>query len=155
MYKEDMIYQHRVEMIGGKEHYFISFFDVHNNVVSLEVNRKIYLALQETNRIETRIGRSDRRHIDKTIYSDRDVYTRAAFEYDTTEKLAVENERNEKLVLAIESLPPVQRRRFLMFHVHGLLLKDIAVIEGATIAPVHRSIQCAEKKIRKMLKKYY
>ena len=155
MYKEDKIYRHRVEMIDGKKHYFVSFVDVHGDTVIVEVSRDVYRSIQEADRIEARIGRSERRHRDCGELSDHDVYIRAFHESDTTENAFIESMDSEAVVSAIEALPAIQRRRFLLFHVKGLTLKEIAGIEGATAVSIHLSIKCAEKNLQGMLKDFY
>ena len=155
MYKEDRIYQHSVRMIDGKKHYFISFTDTHGNTVSLEVSRDVYKLIQKSNRNEARIGRSDRRHIDLAEFSDRNVYMKTFHEFNSVEKSLIADMDSETIISAIKSLPAIQRRRFLMFHVKGLMLKEIAEIEGATVVSIHLSIKCAEKNLQRLLKDFY
>ena len=154
MYTEDRVYHHRVEMIDGKKHYFISFVDVHGDKVSQEVSFEVYEASNEAQRNEARIARSDRRHMEHIKLSDNEIETRAVAEHDTVEKDFFHNESTNAMVAAINSLPLIQRRRTIRFHIEGIILRDIAAHEGCSAEAVHYSIKRAEKKIKEKLKKF-
>ena len=53
--------------------------------------------------------------------------------------------------LALAKLTDIQRRRYLMYHVDGLTLRQIADIEGVVHSKIQNSIEAAEKKIKKVL----
>jgi DNA-directed RNA polymerase specialized sigma24 family protein len=52
---------------------------------------------------------------------------------------------------ALAKLTEVQRRRYLMYHAHGMTEREIAEKEGAFRNAVHQSLKEAEKKIKKFL----
>jgi DNA-directed RNA polymerase specialized sigma24 family protein len=52
---------------------------------------------------------------------------------------------------AWDKLTEVQRRRYLMCHVEGLTLREIAQIEKTNFKTVYESLSAAEKKIKKIL----
>ena len=68
------------------------------------------------------------------------------------EREALENERRELALKALETLTEIQRRRYLMYHANGLTTREIAEKEGTSQRTVMDSIQWAEKKIKKFLK---
>jgi RNA polymerase sigma factor (sigma-70 family) len=86
---------------------------------------------------------------------------------DTTENCAVPSpetavidapdeadRRRERIALAkkaMDKLTPVQRRRYLMYHVKGLSLRQIAETEGVLHSKIQNSLEAAEKKIKKIL----
>ena len=52
---------------------------------------------------------------------------------------------------ALDKLTDVQRRRYLMYHVDGLTLRQIADVEGVVHTKIQNSIEAAKKKIKKVL----
>jgi RNA polymerase sigma-70 factor (ECF subfamily) len=70
----------------------------------------------------------------------------------SVEDAAFDSLRNEKLRQAIQELPEIQRRRFVLYHEFGLTYEQIAEMEGCSKVSVFRSVDRAEDKIREMLK---
>ena len=66
-----------------------------------------------------------------------------------------ESEQRLKLLTAANSvlnkLTEIQRRRYLMYRVNGLTLRQIADIEGVLFTKIYKSVEAAEKKIKKIL----
>jgi hypothetical protein len=54
---------------------------------------------------------------------------------------------------ALDKLTTIQRRRYLMHHVKGMTIREIAKKEGAFFTTIHQCLQAAEKKIKKILEK--
>jgi len=52
---------------------------------------------------------------------------------------------------ALDKLTDVQRRRYLMYHVRGLTMRQIADKEGVLHSKIQNSLDAAEKKIKKFL----
>jgi len=52
---------------------------------------------------------------------------------------------------ALSKLTKKQRRRYLMYHIDGKTIREIADIERAFFTTIHESLQAAEKKIKKVL----
>ena len=66
---------------------------------------------------------------------------------------AVEH-RQRKLEMAnraLEILTDVQRRRYLLYRLDGLTMRQIADMEGVVHSKIQKSIESAEKKIKKFL----
>jgi len=53
-------------------------------------------------------------------------------------------------IAALDKLTETQRRRYMMYHVDGLTLRQIADVEGVVHTKVHKSLLAAEKKIKKI-----
>ena len=66
----------------------------------------------------------------------------------------IEEERNETLRKAVESLPEIQRRRFLLYYEYDFNYYDIAAMEHCTAQAVRRSVVLAREKIKVQMKKY-
>ena len=52
---------------------------------------------------------------------------------------------------ALDKLTDVQRRRYLMYHVDGLSMRQIAEREGVIHSKIQNSLESAQKKIKKVL----
>ncbi|HBL84346.1 MAG: hypothetical protein A2Y17_05045 [Clostridiales bacterium GWF2_38_85] len=70
---------------------------------------------------------------------------------DMTEQATLEIRRRELAKQALDKLTEVQRRRYIMYVVDELTVREIADIEGSHFTAVHESIQAAEKKVKKYL----
>ncbi len=83
-----------------------------------------------------------------TLSSAEDDYFRDIEQEEEKERLAA------RMALAAEALSKLklkQRRRFLLYAVHQLSMREIARLEGVSHVSVHLSIQSARKKIAKYL----
>ena len=149
MYNEDKIYTRRIEMIGGKKCYFVTFVDSVGNYVDREVCPIVDKSLHDAEKIEARIARSDRRHTERFELSDLDE-GRVFCEPETTEDQFLLRECANEVAKAIDALPLIQRRRFLLNRIKGMTIREIAVYEGCAAPVVYRSIMRADKKIRKV-----
>jgi RNA polymerase sigma-70 factor, ECF subfamily len=70
------------------------------------------------------------------------------------EEIMQQKELREFLYSIIMELPEKQLKRFYAYYVLRMKLKDIARIEGTDAAAVLRSVQKAEKTIRKKIKNF-
>jgi len=52
---------------------------------------------------------------------------------------------------ALEKLTDTQRRRYQMYHVDGLTMRQIADIEGVLHSKIQKSLEAAERKIKKIV----
>ena len=68
-----------------------------------------------------------------------------------------EDIRKNKLLeiakLSLQSLTIIQRRRYLMYHVYNLNMRQIVDIEGVGISKIHKSINTAKNKINEFISK--
>ena len=154
MYKEEKIYTRRTINIGGEDHYFLSFKDAAGGIVEIEVELNVYEAIREFELIEARIARSDNRHIERFELSDNEIEARAAREPETTERKVHLMECLNEIESVINSMTPIQRRRFWLFRIKGQMLKEIAASEGISVPSVHRSVKYVERKIKKVYKNF-
>ena len=67
------------------------------------------------------------------------------------EQAAVLTQKREMAMLALGKLTDVQRRRYLMYHVQGQTVREIAAKEGTYPNAIQESLQTAERKIKKIL----
>jgi len=71
--------------------------------------------------------------------------------FDEPEWKARKDRMRQQAYEVIATLTEVQRRRYLMYHVDGLTMRKIAASEGVHHPRIVKSIQDAEKKIKKYL----
>ena len=70
---------------------------------------------------------------------------------DAHEVSAQKEQRAALAKQALDKLSDIQRRRYLLYRVDGLTLRQIADMEGVAFQVIDRSISAAEKKIKKIL----
>jgi len=56
-----------------------------------------------------------------------------------------------EVTLALDKLTDVQRKRYLLYYVEELTIRQIADIEGVGHSKIQKSIEGAQKKIKKVL----
>ena len=67
--------------------------------------------------------------------------------FDEPERVARKESMRRQAYQALSKLTEVQRRRYLMYHVHGLSEEEIAEIECTTQQAVSKSLLLADKRI--------
>jgi len=152
MFDNSNPYTLRTEAIEGIKHYYISFADGEGIHRETEVSRPVYLEFLRFVKIERNLRRWDDRHTEQSELTDETLYARALNPIKSTEEKAFDNLRNEQLRLAIQGLPEIQRRRFVLYHEFGLTYEQIAEIEGCKKQSICESIIRAEEKIKIILK---
>ena len=66
----------------------------------------------------------------------------------------LEEERTEFLHRAINTLPEIQRRRFLLYYECDYKCYEIGAMEHRSAAAVAKSIASARKKVKEQMRKY-
>ena len=145
-------YALRTEVVEGITRYYVSFTDGQGIHRETEVSRPVYVEFLRFIRIERNLRRWDERHLEQSELTDETLYSRALYPPKSVEETAFDSLRNEQLRLAIQELPEIQRRRFVLYHEFGLTYQQIADMEGCTKMPVKRAIERAEEKIRERIK---
>ena len=142
------------DVIEGITHYFISFEDGENIHRETEVSRSVYLEFLRFVKKERNLRRWDERYAEQYELTEEKLYERALYPPKSIEEKTFDSLQNEQLRLAIQELPEIQRRRFVLQHEFGLTYEQIAKIEGCKRQPVTRSIERAEEKIKEKMKKF-
>ena len=152
MFDTNNPYALRKENTQGIIRYFVSFIDGQAAARETEVSRSVYLELLRFIKTERNLRRWDERHIEQSELRDEIIYSRAFDHPKSVEDTILDSLRNEQLRLAIEGLPKLQRRRFLLHYEFGLTYEQIAQMEGRSKMSVCESVLRAEEKIREKLK---
>jgi len=73
------------------------------------------------------------------------------YDIEAQEDIELHSERMSTVNLAMDKLTEIQRKRYLMYHIEGLTIRQIADIEGVGHSKIQKSIEGAQKKIKKVL----
>ena len=141
-------YTLRKEIVGGITRYYVSFVDGQSLRRETEISRPVYLQFCRFVREETKLRRRDERHEEQSALTDASLQKRALKRPKSLEETVFDIQINEQLQLAIQELPEIQRRRFVLCYEFGLTYEQIAQMEGRTVSPIKRSIDRAREKIR-------
>ena len=138
-------YTVRSEETNSALRYFAAFADGDRIRHEVEISHEVYLALEQCRRHEQRQRRSDERHQERFALSEGQLAERLA-----RPPLLLEDD----VVLAVDmqaafaTLTNTQRRRFLLYHEHGLSFEQIAEAESRSVPTILESITVATEKIK-------
>ena len=139
-------YSVRVTEMDGVIQYYAAFIDGSGIRQEIEIGREIYLALEDCRKHEQRQTRSDERHTEQSLLSDEQLVERSTVSPTPLDEAI-------SLTLDLQSVLPLltesQRRRFLLYHEHGLSYQQIASIEGCSARAVEYSVAAAKAHLKK------
>jgi RNA polymerase sigma-70 factor (ECF subfamily) len=147
-------YTLRTEVVEGITLYYVSFLDGQAIHHETEVSRPIYLELLRFVKVERNLRRWDERHTEQSDLTDETLHNRALNPQKGVEDTVIDGLCNEQLQRAVESLPEIQRRRFILYHEFGLTYEQIAKMEGCTKRAVKFSVDLATAKITENLNSF-
>jgi len=147
-------YTLRTEVVEGITRYYVSFTDGQAMPREIEVSRPVYLEFLRFIKIERNLRRWDERHTEQSGLTDEMLYKRALYPQKSVEDTAFDSLRNEQLRLAVQHLPEIQRRRFVLYHEFGLTYEQIANIEGCSGVSAFNAVKRAEGKIRETIRTF-
>lgn len=135
-------------------HYYISFTDSTGEFQDLEVPEKLYIEFRQLERKNRNLQQSDQRHKEHNEVYEETLNRRAVFKPKGVEELIMEAELSELLHKTINSLPEIQRRRFLLYYEYDYNYYQIGAMEHCTASSVGKSISIAKEKVKAQMKKY-
>ena len=138
-------YTVRTENTDGALRYYAAFVDGDGHSQEVEISHAVYLVLEECRRHEQRQARSDERHEERFALSEGQLAERQARPPLLLEDSVV---LATDMQAALASLTSTQRRRFLLYHEHGLSIEQIAQAEGRSVPTILESITVATEKIK-------
>ncbi len=147
-------YTLREEAAEHGTRYFISFKDGQGGYHELEVSEQFFIEFRQMERRNRNLQQWDERHREFSEVWDETLNRRALRLPMSIEERMVEEERNVTLYKAVESLPEIQRRRFLLYYEYEFNFYQIAVMEHCDASAVQKSVSIARKKIRAQMEKY-
>jgi RNA polymerase sigma-70 factor (ECF subfamily) len=103
---------------------------------------------------ERKLRRWDERHQEWSDLTDENLYKRAFCPPKSVEDATIDSQRNEGMMCAIQRLPEIQRRRFLLYFKFGLTYEQIAMMEGCSFQAVAATVKNAEIIVKKYLENW-
>ena len=149
----DKAYTLREESVQSITHYYISFTDSIGEFQDLEVSETLYFEFRQLERKNRNLQQSDQRHKEHNEVYEETLNRRAVFKPKSVEELIMETELSELLHKTINSLPEIQRQRFLLYHEYDNYYQ-IGAMEHCTASSVGKSISIAKEKVKAQMKKY-
>lgn len=98
--------------------------------------------------------RKDERHREFSEVWDETLNRRALKLPKSIEEQMIEAERAELLCKAVDRLPEIQRRRFLLYYEYEFNFYQIAAMEHCTASAIQKSVAVAKKKVKAEMRKY-
>ena len=147
-------YTLRKEIIAGMTHYYVSFTDGQSVHRETEVSRSVYLEFRHFIKRERNLRRWDERHTEQSELSDEAINKRTLSQPKSLEETVFDNLLNEKLQMAIQQLPEIQRRRFIIYYEYGLTYEQIAEMENCSKVAVKYTIDKARTIILKKFESF-
>jgi RNA polymerase sigma-70 factor (ECF subfamily) len=154
MFDNSNHYTLRAETAHGITRYYVSFKDGQAIRRETEVSRPVYLEFLRFVSIERSLLNWDKRHREYFDLTEETLHTRAAGTPKSVEDIVFDRQRNERLRQAIQDLPEIQRRRFVLHHEFGLTYRQIADMEGCSKSTICGAVLRAEEKIREKMKNF-
>ena len=130
----------------------IQYRTANGNVICVDVSTSVKELLEQSDRQIRSQGRQDRRYLDFVEFTDAlvDANMTDPTQQDAAD-LVIEKETHEQVHVAINELPPIQRRRLLLHFMAHLTYRQIARMEGVNQAAIGRAIQRALRQLNKKL----
>lgn len=150
----DKAYTLREESVQSITHYYISFTDSTGKFQDLEVSETLYIEFRQLERKNRNLQQSDQRHKEHNEVYEETLNKRVVFKSKSVEELIMEAELSELLHKTIDSLPEIQRQRFLLYYEYDYNYYQIGAMEHCTASSVGKSISIAKEKVKAQMKKY-
>lgn len=147
-------YTIRIEEQNGRKRYFIAFIDGQGVFREVEVSYGVYMEFCNFIKRERNLRRSDERHLEQSELTEETLCRRALHMPQPVEEAVNRQICMEHLNRAINELPPIQKRRFLLYFDYGLTYEQIGKKEGCSKVAAKYTVDKAISTIKKKLKKY-
>lgn len=134
--------------------YYISFRDGQGKIQELCVPYNFYMAFRRLEFDERKLEGWDYRHREFSEIMEETLNWRALRLPKSIEEVILEEERAELLNKAINTLPEIQKRRFLLYYEYDLNYYQIGAMEHCTPQAVRRSVIIAREKIKAQMRNY-
>ena len=134
--------------------YHISFRDGQGKIQKLCVPYDFYMAFRRLELDERKIENWDYRYREFSEVRDETLNRRALRLPKNVDELIIEEEQAELLYKAINALPEIQKRRFLLYHEYDYTYCEIGEMEHCRPQAVRCSVILAREKIKAQMKKY-
>ena len=133
-------YTLREESTESGTRYFISFKDGQGKSHELEVSEQFFMEFRQMERRNRNLLQWDERHREFSEVWDETLNRRALKLPKSIEEQMIEAERAELLCKAVDGLPEIQRRRFLLYYEYEFNFYQIAAMEHCTASAIQKSV---------------
>ena len=147
-------YTLREESTESGTRYFISFKDGQGEHHELEVSEQLFFEFRQMERKNRNLQQWNQRHREFNEVWDETLYRRALRVPKSLDERMIEEERNEMLCKAVDGLPEIQRRRFLLYYEYEFNFYQIAEMEHCTASAIQKSVAIAKEKVKTEMRKY-
>ncbi|MDU5441178.1 MAG: sigma-70 family RNA polymerase sigma factor [Ruminococcus sp.] len=156
-------YTLREESTESGTRYFISFKDGQGKSQDgqgksheLEVSEQFFMEFRQMERRNRNLLQWDERHREFSEVWDETLNRRALKLPKSIEEQMIEAERAELLCKAVDGLPEIQRRRFLLYYEYEFNFYQIAAMEHCTASAIQiqKSVAIAKEKVKAEMRKY-
>jgi len=147
-------YTLREESTESGTRYFISFKDGQGKHHELEVSEQLFFEFRQMERRNRNLLQWDERHREFSEVWDETLNRRALKLPKSIEEQMIEAERAELLCKAVDGLPEIQRRRFLLYYEYEFNFYQIAAMEHCTASAIQKSVAIAKEKVKAEMRKY-
>lgn len=134
--------------------YFIDFKDGQGVFHELNVSYDFFMAFRRLELDNRKLENWDYRHREFNEVWDETLNRRALKLPKSVDELIIEEEQAELLYKAINDLPDIQKRRFLLYHEYDYTYYEIGKIEHCRPQAARCSVILAREKIKTQMKKY-
>lgn len=134
--------------------YFIDFKDGQGVFHELNVSYDFFMAFRRLELDNRKLENWDYRHREFNEVYEETLNRRALKLPKNVDELIIEEEQTKLLYKAINALPEIQKRRFLLYHEYDCNFYEIGEMEHCTPQAVRRSVILAREKIKTQMKKY-
>ena len=144
-------YTVREENVDDNSFYYASFVNGNGIRQEAEISYEVYLVLEDCRKHEKRQKNFNDRHLEHAELSEGQLQERMLHLPPALEASLESQEKAKILQAAIEALPEIRQRRFLLYYGEKLTQKQIATLDGCSQTAVAYSLQQAREKIKESL----
>lgn len=148
-------YTLKEEITEDGTRYSIGFKDGQGNYHELEVSEQFFMEFRQMERRNRNLLQWDERHREFNEVWEETLNRRARKLPNSIEEQMIEAERSELLQQAIDNLPDIQRRRFLLYYEYDYNYYEIGEMEHCTASSVGQSVSRAREKVKAQMKKHF
>lgn len=134
--------------------YFIDFKDGQGVFHELNVPYDFFMAFRRLELDNRKLENWDYRHREFNEVWDETLNRRALRLPKSVDEVIIEEEQAELLYKAINALPDIQKRRFLLYHEYDYTFYEIGKMEHCRPQAVRCSVILAREKIKAQMKNY-
>ena len=128
--------------------YYAAFFDGKGKPQEVEISEDVFHAFEEFVKTERNLRRWDERHEEHLEYAEEEISVKVPRLQKSIEEVICEKELAREVETVIDTLPEIQRRRFLLYHKYDLTYEQIAEVENCSHPAIIKSVSAAIQKLK-------